>query len=305
MVTRETDAVQHLLVADTHDNLLFFTQRGRVFQLRCHDVPEARRTARGIPIINIISIEQNELVTAVVAVTRHSEGDYMILATKQGEIKRTALKEFESVRSNGLIAMDLEEGDELVRAAIAKEDDDVIIVSELGQSIRFAVKPLRTASRASGGVRAIRLTEDDQVTGMEIVVPDSDLLLVTENGYGKRVAFGQYPRQGRGGSGVRTLDAKARLQTGRIMATRVVNTTNEVMIISNDGIVLRTTVDSISRQGRATRGVTVMRLGNGDHVAAIARLDGDAASVGVNHKEDKPRGAKKTNSSRKSNKPAN
>ncbi len=174
MGVREADAIRRLLVADTHDSLLFFTDRGRVFQLRAHEVPDSSRQARGTPLVNLIEIEPGELVTAVVATTTYDK-DFMLLATKQGEIKKTPLQEFESVRRAGLIAMDLEDGDELVFARLAREDDDVVMVSSQGKAIRFAVAELRSASRQSGGVRGMRLADgDDELVGMEVVAAGRD-----------------------------------------------------------------------------------------------------------------------------------
>ena len=270
MVTREADAVWRMLVADTHDSLLFFTDRGRVFQSRVFDIPDATRTAKGIPLINLIDIDQGEVVTAVVS-ARDFERDCMIMATRLGEVKRTALSEFESVRRSGLIAMDLEDGDELVAAALARESDDVLLVSNAGQAIRFKVTELRQASRQSGGVRGIRLGRDERVVAM--VVPDSgqELLTVTAYGFGKRTSLDQYPTQGRGGSGIRTHHLSDK--TGELVAAQVVNAQQELMIISRDGVVLRTQVDSIALYGRDSQGVHVMRVGPNDAVASIACID--------------------------------
>ncbi|MGH2586754.1 MAG: DNA gyrase C-terminal beta-propeller domain-containing protein, partial [Dehalococcoidia bacterium] len=201
MVTREDDAVRRLIVANTHDQLLVFTDRGRVFALKIHEVPDAGRTAKGIPLINVVDIAQGELVTALVA-TRAFEQDCLIMGTKLGEVKRTRLTEFAQVRRNGLNAMDLEDGDELISARLARSTDDILMVSAKGQSVRFKVDDLRMASRQSGGVRGMRVAKGDYVVAMEIVDPKGELLSLSEKGYGKRTPAGEYPRHNRGGGGV-------------------------------------------------------------------------------------------------------
>ena len=271
MVTRETDYVRRMLIASTHEYLLFFTERGRVFRLKCYAIPrETSRTAKGLPIVNLISIEAKEQVTAVITMPESVEDKFMVVATRNGEVKKTRLSEFAAVRSSGLIAMDLEPGDELVRAQVAGADDQVLIVTEAGQSIKFSVAKLRTASRTSGGVRGIRLAPGDSVVGMEIAVPDGEMLVMSAYGFGKRTPFKSYPLQHRGGGGVRTF--KVVEKTGRVVAARIVHLTDELMLVSANGIVIRTTVDSISTQGRDTQGVTVMRVEEGDVVASIGCL---------------------------------
>ena len=270
MATREEDAVRRLIVSDTHDSLLFFTDRGRVFKLRAFDVPDASRQARGIPLINLIEIDQQELVTAVVAV-REFDKDAMMLATLQGEVKRTPLSEFASVRRAGLIAMDLEPKDVLVSAKLAHEGDDAIIVTSDGQSVRFPVAELRSASRASGGVRGVRLNKDAQLVGLEITTTGDELLVITENGFGKRTPIAEFPKHHRGGSGVRTFTVTER--KGAVTAARMVRDSQELIVISQDGIVIRTGIAGISVQGRATQGVTVIGLSPGDAVASVALID--------------------------------
>jgi len=270
MITREADAVRRLLVADTHDSLLFFTDRGRVFQLRTHEIPDTSRQGKGIPLINLIDIDQGELVTAVVA-ARSMDRDFMVLATKQGEVKKTALSEFESVRRAGLIAMDLEPGDELVVARLAAEGDDVIAVTSDGHSVRFAIDELRSASRASGGVRGVRLARDVRLVSMEVVKAGEQLLTVTANGYGKRTPAEEYPRHSRGGQGVITHQTTDK--TGLVAIARMVNRAQELIVISAEGIVLRTRLDSIAQVGRSSQGVQVIRLAPGDAVASLATID--------------------------------
>ena len=285
MTTREADAVKLLAVADTHDNLLFFTNRGKVFHLKCYEIPpDSSRTAKGMAIVNLFPITENERVTAMVVVSDFKPDAYLLLTTCRGEIKKTALDGFASVRSSGLIAMDLEEGDELVAASLATDQDDIILVTQKGQSIRFAVSSLRATSRTSGGVRGIRLAPDDQVISAAIAQPDAFLLIVTSGGFGKLTPIGDYPRQHRAGSGVRTF--KLTEKTGEVAAARLVSPSQQLMIISADGIVTRTPVKEkdprrgITLQRRSTQGVRLMRLASGDRIVAIACLDMEGDSGG-------------------------
>jgi DNA gyrase subunit A len=271
MGVREADAIRRMMVADTHDFLLFFTDRGRVFQLRAHEVPDSTRQARGTPLINLIEIDTNELVTAVVATTTFDK-DYMLLATRKGEIKKTPLKDFESVRRAGLIAMGLEDGDELVFARLARDDDDVIMVSAQGKAIRFGASELRSASRMSGGVRGMRLqAQEDEIVALETVVEGAMLLTTSETGLGKRTDFSEYPKHSRGGQGVVTHNVTAR--TGRVVSARAVMPGHELILMSENGIVMRTTVDSIAKVGRSAQGVHVMGVTDGDRVACVATID--------------------------------
>src|SRR2546430_4247253 len=265
MATREDDAVRHLLVAHSHDGLLFFTDRGRVFQLKVYELPEVSRTAKGEHLINLIAIEQRERVTAIVYVPKGVSRDYMIVATKKGEVKKTAMDEFEVVRRSGLIAMDLEEDDELIGAKLAHADDDVLMITAQGKAIRFTVAELRSASRTSGGVRGIRLPHDDTVVSLNPTPKKRQRLGVTERGYGKRTPIDEYPSQSRGGGGVITL--KVTDKTGSGASARVISDhDNDLMIISAGGGVIRTDVSAIARSGRATQGVCLMNLCEGESV---------------------------------------
>src|SRR5712691_10876222 len=273
MVTREDDTVRHLLVAHNHDALLFFTDRGRVFRLRVFELPDVSRIAKGEHIINLISIEQRERVTAMVYVPKGVSRDYMIVATKKGEVKKTAMDEFEVVRRSGLIAMNLEDDDELIGAKLAHAEDDVLMISARGKAIRFTVAELRSASRTSGGVRGIRLAKGDRVVSLNLAPKDGELLVVNENGYGKRTPLDEYPGQSRGGGGVIT--SKVTKKTGLVATARVISEKdNDVMIISAGGVVIRTDVSTIHVAGRATQGVRLMNLGEGDCVVAVATTNG-------------------------------
>lgn len=277
MVTREEDAVMHLVVADTHDNILFFTNRGKVFSLKCHEIPlDTSRIAKGTAVINLFPVTENEYVTAMVALSAFKAEDFLLMATRMGEVKKTAGNHFAAVRSSGLIAMNLEEEDELVSACLATDQDDVLLVTSGGQSIRFKVSSLRSSSRTSGGVRGIRLEKDDKLVSMDVAVQDAYILIVSSNGVGKLTPVSEYRRQGRGGSGLITL--KLTEKTGPVAAARVVTLSQQLMIISADGQVTRTPVQDkdgkgINILGRNTQGVWLMRMKEGDAVVAIACFD--------------------------------
>jgi len=271
--TRKTDAVQHLLLANTLHGLLFFTDRGKVYYERAYQVPDVSRQARGLPLINLIALDRQEFVTAVISVSDFEQEGYLVMATRQGKIKRTSLEEFASVRPSGLIAITLEEGDELRWVKLTQGKQEVVLVTERGQAIRFAEEDIRPMGRAAAGVMAVKLEKGDLVAAMDIVRPKADLLVVTEKGFGKRTPLKDYPLQSRYGKGVRTLDVKRLEEMGRIVTARVVDKGDEVTLISAKGMVLRTLVKNISRQGRATRGVRVMKLKEGDNVASLARIN--------------------------------
>jgi DNA gyrase subunit A len=272
MITREADAVRILAVADTHDNLLFFTNRGKVFNLKCHEIPaDSSRTAKGMAIVNFFPIAEDERITTMVAVSEFKPDTYLLLATRYGEIKKTSLSSFAAVRGSGLIAMDLEKGDELIAAGIASDKEDTLLITEKGQAIRFVVSSLRATFRTSGGVRGIRMAADDRVIGMDIARPKTFLLVITSGGFGKLTEVDSYPRQHRGGSGVRTFNTIPK--TGEVAATEIVTLSEQLMIISAEGIVVRTPVEGISVQGRRTQGVRLMNISPGDRVVAIAHFD--------------------------------
>src|SRR5436305_10511786 len=282
MATREDDTVRHLLVAHNHDALLFFTDRGRVFRLRVFELPDVSRTAKGEHIINLISIEQRERVTAMVYVPKGVSRDYMIVATRKGAVKKTPMDEFEVVRRSGLIAMNLEDDDELIGAKLAHVDDDVLIITAQGKAIRFTVAQLHSASRTSGGVRGIRLVKGDKVVSLNLAPKGGQLLVVNENGYGKRTPVDEYPSQSRGGNGVIT--AKVIEKTGGVATARVITEKDsDLMIISAGGVVIRTDVRTIAVAGRATQGVRLMNLARSDSVVAVATTNGKKldAQIGI------------------------
>ena len=269
--TREEDYAEHLLTTHTHASILFFTQSGRVFQLRVHEVPERERQAKGIPINNLIDIGGNERVTAVfIRPESETDAHYMLMVTKNGYIKKTALREYANVRRNGLIAINLQEGDELDWVTPTTGQDEILIATALGKAIRFSETEVRAMGRDTQGVIGIKLGKGDTVAGMGTAVKDGDVLVVTERGYGKRTPVAEYPMHHRAGQGVFTLKVTDRV--GKLAAMRVVNDPEEeVLIISASGMVLRTQVGAISRIGRQTQGVIVMRVTADDAgVVAIA-----------------------------------
>jgi DNA gyrase subunit A len=269
MTTREDDTVLHLLITHAHDALLFFTNRGRVFRLATYELPEVGRQAKGEHIRNIIGIDTSEWVTAVVPVPKFQARDFLVMATRLGEVKKTVLDEFAVVRRMGLNAMDLEEGDELLGARLVHANDQVFLVTTHGQSIRFAVQDLRSASRASGGVRGIRLDDGDKVVSLDVAHKTGDLLVVTTHGYGKRTPVEEYSTQGRGGSGV--LTARLTDKTGLIAGARVLTEDDrDLVLISANGVVIRSAIANIAQLSRATQGVRLMHLAENDQVQALA-----------------------------------
>ena len=273
MVTREEDAVDSLLVANTHDWALFFTNRGRVFSAKVHNVPDASRQAKGIPIINLpgVQVEAGEVPTATVVLPDFKAGGYLVMATRNGIIKKTALEQFEKVRSSGIIAITLDEGDELAWVDAASGHDDIIIATGLGKIARFSETDVRPSGRPAGGVIGIRLAQkDDYVVGMSVVQPKTDLLVLTETGFGKRVALRAFRTMRRGSQGVRLISLEGR-KTGKVAAIQqVTDRDEELLLISAGGQVVRTDVRTINRQRPEARGVITMRLNEGDRVVGIA-----------------------------------
>jgi DNA gyrase subunit A len=284
MTTRDEDGVQHIIGCNTMDNLLFFTNRGRVYVLKAHELPDAGRTAKGMPIVNFIGIQPDEQVTTLLAVADFDTAKYLMMCTRKGTIKRTALAAYSAVRSNGLIAINLEPGDELLWVRLTGGKDEVIISTCAGKAIRFAESEVRPMGRTAAGVIAIRLVGDDQVASMDVVDQAKDLLVVTENGIGKRTPLTDYPVQGRGGQGVITM--KLTPQMGRIVSARVVDGSSHLMLISAKGTVIRIHMGHVRQSGRATQGVRLMRLDAGDRVASVepivaGELNGNGSDNGL------------------------
>ena len=270
MITREEDAVRHLLVANTHDNILFFTNRGRVFITKVHTLPEASRQAKGIPIINLpgVQVDPGEYVSAIITLPQFEPDHYMAMATRGGMIKKTQLTEYAKIRSNGLIAISLVDGDELRWVGLTDGHDDIILATRKGQAARFHENEVRPMGRDTRGVMGIRLRKGDEVIGMEVVRPAAELLVVTEQGYGKRTALDDFPVKHRATGGV--IANALNSETGDVAAVRVVgNEDEEMMLITEEGTILRTEVSSVNRYRRASRGVTVMKPGADDRIVSI------------------------------------
>jgi DNA gyrase subunit A len=272
-VTREEDAVEHLLVANTHDWALFFTNRGRVFSAKVHAIPDASRQAKGIAIINLpgVQVESGEVPMATITLPDFTPGSYLVLATRNGIIKKTPLEQFEKVRSSGIRAITIADGDELAWVDVSGGTDDLIIATSQGKIARFHESDVRAMGRDAAGVIGIRLARaGDYVVGMSVVQPDADLLVLTETGYGKRVALTEFRAMHRGPQGVRLISLEGR-KTGNVAAVQqVTEEDEELLLISAGGQVVRTEVKTINRQRAQARGVITMRLNEGDRVVGIA-----------------------------------
>jgi len=271
MLTREEDAVRHLLVANTHDNILFFTNRGRVFITKVHTLPEASRQAKGLPIINLpgVQVESGEYVSAIVSMPRFEPDHYMVMATREGKIKKTSLAEYAKIRANGLIAINLIGDDELRWVGLTDGQSDIILATRKGQAARFHESEVRPMGRDTMGVTGIRLKAGDEVIGMEVVDPVQELLVVTEQGYGKRTPLSDFPVKHRATGGVIANSLNA--ETGDVAAIRIVGRDDEeMMLITQEGTILRTEVSSVNRYRRASRGVTVMKPSEDDRIVSIA-----------------------------------
>ena len=268
--TKELDKLSHLFTATTHHIILFFTDRGRVYKLKAYEIPQTSRTAMGTAIINLINIEPGDKIVSTMALRDIQTEGFLILATEQGEVKRTDLSNFQNIRSNGLLVFDVEEGDSMKWVGVSDGTDDVILATRHGISIRFSENDLRVSGRTSGGVRGIRLSEGDKVVGMTLSQVGGNLLCVTENGFGKQTNLSEYRSQTRGGKGIKTM--KCTEKTGFIVETSVVNDSDRMVIITENGITLKMKISDIRETGRSTQGVKVINLALGDTVASIARV---------------------------------
>lgn len=286
MTTRDEDAIVYMLSANTLDTLLFFTDHGKVYQERVYQIPQADRTAKGSLIAGILALEAAERVTAVVAVSEFDERHFLMMVTRQGWIKRVSLSEFVSVRPSGLIAINLEDNDVLGWVRLTQGHDDVILITEQGQGIRFNETDVRPMGRNARGVISMRLNAKDNITSMEVVEPGGDLFIASENGYGRRTGLEEFSPQGRGGKGVRAYSINAK--TGPVTAARVVQPADEITLISQNGIVIRTRVADIPQMGRYSRGVQLIDLKEGDRVASIARLPEGVADGNGNNATHTP-----------------
>jgi len=268
--TKEDDFVEHMFITSTHNKILFFTNRGKVYQLKCYEIAEAGRTAKGSNLINILPIEQGEKIQAVITLKEFFDDNFLIMATKNGTIKKTGLSQYSAIRKNGLNAITLKEGDELIGVKLTTGNSEIVEVTQNGYAIRFDENDVRAMGRTASGVRAITLRKDDSVVSMDTVVEGQDILVVSENGFGKRTEISEYTPHHRGGKGMITY--KVSNKTGKVVGARMVDENDEMMLINNNNVAIRINVSGISVTSRNAMGVTLMRSLEDEKVVAIAKI---------------------------------
>ena len=269
--TREEDFVKDLFIASTHSTIMFFTNKGKVYRLKGYELPEAGRTAKGTAIVNLLQLEAGEKVTTVIPVSVFAEGSYLLMTTKNGLIKKTNLMEYSNVRKSGLQGISLKDDDELIDVRLTNGENDIVMVTKKGMSIKFNEKDVRSVGRVSQGVMGMRLNEDDCIVGMEVIKDENDYLLaITENGFGKRTELEEYRHQTRAGKGVLTY--KITEKTGDLVGVKIVKEDDDVMLITDAGVIIRLNVSEISVLGRSTQGVTLMRTNDGGKVVTLAKV---------------------------------
>ncbi|MEB2300470.1 DNA gyrase subunit A [Lysinibacillus xylanilyticus] len=277
MGTNEDDFVEHLMNTSTHDTILFFTSKGKVFRAKGYEIPEFGRTAKGLPIVNLLNIEKGEKVTAMIRVGSFEEDAYFIFTTKTGITKRTPVSQFANIRTNGLIAISLREDDDLISVRLTDGEKQVIIGTRDGMLVRFQEDDIRSMGRTAGGVRGIKLRDGDEVVGMEIVEPGQEILVVTAKGYGKRTSEEEYRLQSRGGVGLKTIQITDK--NGPMVAVKTVDGSEDLMLITINGMLIRMDVNDISLIGRSTQGVRLIRLGDEELVATVAKVEKEEESI--------------------------
>jgi DNA gyrase subunit A len=273
MTTREEDVIEHVVNASTHDFLLFFTNKGRVFRLKTYELPATNLNAKGVAIVNLLQLQPEETVSAVINISKNDSCANLIMCTVRGVVKKTPFDQYKNVRATGLIAINLDEGDELKWIRMTTGDNEVVISTADGQAIRFHEADARPMGRVSRGVRGIRLRADDQVIGMDIVEEDTSIFVISEYGYGKRTKVAQFTAHKRGGVGIRS--AVVNKKTGRLIGVKALSgdDTQEVILISTSGQTIRLGLKDIPSLGRATQGVRIMRLNGEDKVVSLALVD--------------------------------
>ncbi|MBQ8808666.1 MAG: DNA gyrase subunit A [Clostridia bacterium] len=271
MTTKEEDFVESIIVASTHDNMLFFTSKGRMYRMKGYQIPEASRQAKGSAIVNLLPIEKDEKVTAVIAIREFEDDKYLLMCTKNGVIKKTAVTDYDTSRKGGIIGISLDEGDELIKVELTNGENEVIVGTHMGMAIRFNEKDVRSMGRVTRGVKAITLRGEDYIIGMCIANEDTQLLAVTENGYGKRTELSEYRVQSRGGVGIKTY--KCSEVTGNVVGIRSVKDNEDIIMITSEGIIIRIATADISSIGRSTKGVRLMKLKEGVKVVSIGVTD--------------------------------
>ena len=268
---KEDDILVRVLTTTAHSYLLFFTNRGKVYRLKAYQVPMMDRTARGTAVVNLLQLDPDEVVEAVIDTQEFVADEYLLFVTRKGVVKKTTFTEYDKTRSNGLIAINLREGDELVRVIQVGENDDIVLVSKRGQAIRFSGSQVRPMGRSAGGVRGMRLKENDVVVAA-VATPENDrrhLLTVTEGGYGKRTPIGAYPRKGRGTMGVKGIKLTEAKGTS-VVGARMVDLEDEIILVSSGGVLIRTAVSEIAEQRRDATGVKIMNIGDEETLAALS-----------------------------------
>ncbi|WP_026476750.1 DNA gyrase subunit A [Alkaliphilus transvaalensis] len=270
LTTREEDFVEKLVITSSHNYLLFFTNKGRVYKLNAYEIPEAKRQAKGTAIVNLVQLTANEKIAAIIPVNKDSDQQYLIMATQKGVIKKTQLRQFENTRKSGLMAINIREDDELISVRSANEGQEVIFVTSNGMAIQFNEKEVRDMGRGATGVKGINLSKNDVVVAMEITDESKDLLVVSEKGYGKRTDLKEYRVQSRGGKGVKTYNVNER--SGCLVGAKIVDNEDDILLINNDGTVIRLNVKDISRMGRNTKGVTLMKTHLEQKIVSVALI---------------------------------
>ncbi|HEM3488924.1 TPA: DNA gyrase subunit A [Streptococcus suis] len=269
---KDDDFVQELVSTSTHDRLLFFTNKGRVYRLKGYEIPEYGRTAKGLPVVNLLKLEENEAIQTIINVTKDQEADsYLFFATRQGVVKRTSVSEFANIRQSGLKALNLKEDDELINVFLTNGQADIIMGTKFGYSVRFTETDVRNMGRTATGVRGINLREGDQLVGATMISDDQEVLVLTEKGFGKRTPASEYPTKGRGGKGIKTL--KVAEKNGSLAGLTTVSGDEDIMVITDTGVIIRTSVANISQTGRSTMGVKVMRLNDEAKIMTFALVD--------------------------------
>lgn len=272
VTTRENDFVKNLIMTSTHDTLMFFTNLGKAHKMKTYEIPEGGRTAKGMPAVNFLNLLQKERITAVIPIQEFSEDNYLIGVTKRGIIKKTELSQYDVNRKNGIVAINLKDDDELIGIQETNGKNDVLVVTKQGKCICFSEEEVRSMGRAASGVRAIKLEDDDEVVSMEIIHEGQELLVVTENGYGKRTPVEEYKMQTRGGKGLLTYDKTKFKKTGLLVGAMTVNEDDEIMLINSDGIIIRISVSEVSKLGRSTQGVRIMKVKDDTNIIALAKV---------------------------------
>lgn len=270
MNTLEEDFVKNIFITSTHHYIMFFTNKGKAYRLKGYQVPESGRTARGTAIVNLLQLDPDEKITAVIPVKEYEEDKFLLMATKKGVVKKSSIMEYQNIRQNGLIAIGLKEDDDLIEVKMTDNEDEIILGTKLGQCIRFSEEEVRVTGRTSQGVRGMNISDNDEVIGMQMISQGQDLLIVSDRGYGKRTKMESFTPQRRGGKGVKFY--KIMEKTGNVVGMKAVNPDNDMILISQEGIVIRIRVGDVSRYGRITSGVKIMNVEEDINIASLARI---------------------------------